>query len=236
MGKKLIFIRDDDVYKHSERFVNLFNFFKKYKIPVIYAVVPNLIEKKIIHFLNKEKKNNPKLFDIIQHGWNHKNYSKNLNNKYEFGKSRSYLQQKKDLLNGYRKMTKLFGRNFSPAFAPPYHGYNQITLKIINELKIPIFSAGNKVKIKNKSFLDLPAQISINNYDKNGKPLALNSKSMIKKFLSHLGQDLNVQGIVFHHNAISNKKQFKELKIFFLFLKKLINENKIKLVLFSQFL
>lgn len=234
--KKYVFIRDDDVYKYNKKFLNLFNLFKKHKIPVIYGVIPKLVEKKLVNFLNKEKNLNPQLLDITQHGWSHKNYSKDLKNKYEFGSSRTYFQQKQDIQKGYLKMKRLFGKNFTPAFIPPYHGYNLTTLKIVNELKIPIFSAGEKFKIRNKCFFGLPAEISLNDYDKEGKPLTTEVTVMIKRFLKSLGQNKNMEGLVFHHRAIKNNKDFRKIKIFLLFLKRLEEEKRIKMILFSQYL
>jgi len=119
--KKFLFIRNDDVYAYDDNFVNLFTFFTENSIPVVYGVVPKLIEKKLIHFLNKKKRENPDLFDIVQHGFCHANHSKNPTSKYEFGTSRSYKQQKDDILRGYTLMKKIFKSNFTPAFIPPYH-------------------------------------------------------------------------------------------------------------------
>jgi len=233
--KKYLFIRDDDVYKYDEKFLNVFNLFKKHKIPVIYGVVPKLIEKKLANFLNKEKKRNPHLLDIVQHGWSHKNYSKDTKNKYEFGPSRSYFQQKQDIKRGYLKMRRLFGKNFTPAFIPPYHGYNSTTLEIINELKIPIFSADEISKVKNKCFIDLPARLSLNKYSKTGKPLFIDAISMIKLFIVYLKRYKNLLGLIFHHSSIKSNKNFYEMKKFVSFMKNLKKEN-IKIILFSDLL
>jgi peptidoglycan/xylan/chitin deacetylase (PgdA/CDA1 family) len=234
--KKYIFVRDDDVYKYNKKFINVFNFLKRYRIPVIYGVIPKLIEKALVEFLNKEKNENPKLLDIVQHGWAHKNYSKNSKNKYEFGASRTYLQQKHDIQKGYLKMKKLFNKNFTPAFVPPYHGYNLITLKIISELKIPIFSAGEKLKQKNNQFINMPARFSLNGYRENGVPFVLEINTLIKRFLSLLRENELLIGIVFHHTAIRNKKAMSNFKKFFFFLKKLEREELIKFTLFSNIL
>ena len=232
--RKLLFIRNDDVYNYTENFKNLFLSFKKYSIPVIYGIIPNLIEKKLVHFLNKEKKKNSHLLDITQHGFSHKNYSKNKENKYEFGPTRTYIQQKQDIYKGYLKMQKLFGNNFTPAFIPPYHGYDFKTLKIINELKIPIFSAGYKTMFKDKSFLDLPAQVSTNKYNHKGKPLFSSLDEIIRNFVIAKNRYL-ITGILIHPNTL-NYKSFKILKDFFKILNKLRNRNTIEIVTFSQIL
>lgn len=236
MLEKIIYIRDDDVHRHNKSFIRVFNFVKKYKVPLIYGVVPGLMDKKIIQFLNKEKSLNPHLFDICQHGFRHINHNRELSKKYEFGPTRSYLQQKHDILKGYYKMSKSFRRNFTPAFIPPFHGYNKDTLKIINEMKLLIFSAGIKTAFKNKNFIDLPAGISLNDYDHNGRPTVPKTALMIKRILAFLADTKKTAGIVFHHSAIRNVRDFKKMKIFFLFLARLNAEKKIKIILFSKFL
>ncbi|MCM8797659.1 MAG: DUF2334 domain-containing protein [Candidatus Omnitrophica bacterium] len=234
---KEIFIRDDDVYRYSKIFLELFNFLKVHHLPVVYAVVPALADSLVIQILNKEKNRNPFLFDIVQHGWKHKNYSKNLLHKYEFGHLRSYRQQEKDIRMGYQVMSRLFANNFLPAFVPPYHGYNQDTLKIIKTMKIPVFSAGKPTGIVQEDFIDLPAQISLNDYTVYGRPISMEAKRMIAGFLNRLAQKNDQRiGMVFHHDAIKNKRQFNELKIFFLFLKKMEKEDLIKITLFSEIL
>lgn len=230
-----IYLRDDDVYKYDNRFLSIFHLAKKYDIPLVLGVVPKRIDKKLIHFLNKEKENTSYRFDIAQHGWSHKNYNKDMQNKYEFGPLRTYQQQKKDIIKGHDKMKECFGINFTAAFIPPYHGYDSNTVKIINELRIPIFSAEQKTKLKGKSFLDLPTQISLNDYAKNGVPIQNTAKTLIKRF-SYLINNYEVCGMVFHHYVIKNEKQLKQFETFIKFLKKIEKEGIIKLTSFSRLL
>ena len=233
---KYIYLRDDDVYKCDKNFKRIFATLKEYKIPVIYGVIPKLATKNFAHFLNKEKTKNPSLIDISQHGWKHTNYGGKTRNKYEFGHLRSITQQGKDILKGYLKMKKLFGKNFTPAFIPPYHGYNKNTLKIIDELKIPIFSANKKTTIKKKKFLDLPIDIVLNDYNKKSRPVTLKSEIMIKRLLASLNCKGNTKGILLHHNTITTDNDFKEIKVFLLFLRKMATKKIIKLAIFSNFL
>lgn len=231
-----VYIRDDDVYRLDRGFLRTFTLFKKYRIPVIYGIIPGLADKELTKFLNNEKNNNPKLFDIVQHGWKHKNYNRNTKHKYEFGISRSYHQQKQDIQNGYLKMKEYFGKNFTPAFIPPYHGYNQITLKIINELKIPIFSADKFHSLFQKKFIELPTPFSLNKYDIKGRPIVLDVNLLIRLFLKNLKTCKGLLGILFHHSAIKNDNDFKGIKNFLFFLKELNRNKTIKFILFSDFL
>lgn len=232
--KKYVFLRDDDVYKYDKKFLSIFKFLKSHHIPIIYAVIPGRIEKRLADFLNKEKNKSPLLFDIAQHGWRHINYSHSLGNKYEFGKNRTYKKQKEDIIKGYQKMLTTFGNNFTQAFVPPFHGYDKSTLKIIKDLGINIFSAGAKLRNLPHQLLEFPASLALNDYTKTGTPKSANIQIMLKRFLCYLDTNTKIKGIVFHHSAIKNKKELKEIKFFFLFLKKLEDAGKIKLILFSQ--
>lgn len=233
---KYVYLRNDDVYKSDKNFKRIFTTLKEYKIPVVHGVIPKPATKSLALFLNKEKRKNPKLIDIAQHGWQHINYGGKIKNKYEFGPLRNIAQQRKDILKGYLKMKKLFGKNFTPAFIPPYHGYNKNTLKIIDELKIPIFSANKKTIIKKKRFLDLPINIALNVYDKKSRPVMLKTERMIKQLLTSLNTKGSIKGILLHHNLIKTDKDFKEFSMFLLFLKQMEDRKAIKLSLFSDFL
>lgn len=232
-GKTLTFLRDDDVYKYDNNFLSVFSLLKKYKIPVILGIIPKTIDKELVDFLNNEKKDNTYRFNIVQHGWSHRNYNKDIKNKYEFGPLRPYQQQKKDIKEGYARMKALFGENFTPAFVPPYHGYDNNTIEIINELGIPLFSAGEKTGTKTKTFLDLPADISLNDYDPKGTPLPLSAERLIKNVASYMINRIFC-GMVFHHQAIKNNYQLRHFKTFVKFLRTREKEGLIKITLFDR--
>lgn len=81
--------------------------------------------------------------------------------------------------------------------------------------------------------MDFPARISLNDYDFNGAPHAAKSAVMIKKVLSCLNEGNSFEGFVFHHKAITTSEELKDMKKFFLFLKKLRDEKAVKIILFS---
>ena len=233
---KYVYLRDDDVYKSDKSFKRIFATLREYEIPVVYGVIPKLATRSLARFLNKEKRKNPNLTDITQHGWQHANYGGKIKNKYEFGSLRSIAQQRKDILKGYSKMKKLFGKNFTPAFIPPYHGYNGNTLKIIDEIRMPIFSANRKNATKGTKFLNLPINIALNDYDMKGKPIMLKSETMVRRLFTSLNSKGKIRGILFHHNLITTDYDLKEIKKIFTLLKRLEKVRSIKLVLFSYLL
>lgn len=229
------FIRDDDVWEYSNGFLSVFELLEKNEIPVVLGVIPAKVDKKTVDFLNAKKEKGSYQFDIVQHGWNHRNHNTAKKNKYEFGSLRNYRQQKTDILKGRNKMNRLFGKNFTPAFIPPYHGYDDNTLRIINELKIPLFSAGKKVHLQKKNFLDLPARISLNNYDKDGNPIQTEAGELIKKFSAAILKG-TLSGMVFHHHAIQNKVQLTHFAVFIKFLKKAERKNAVKIISLKRLL
>ena len=231
-----VYIRDDDVYSLEANFLGFFNLFKDCHIPVIYGIIPGLLEKRLIQFLNVEKYKNPKLFDFIQHGWKHKNYSRNIKYKFEFGFGRSLFQQLNDIKRGFLKMESAFGKDFTPAFAPPYHGYDQNTIEVVNRLKIPIFSVDRFRGFLKKKFVELPTQFSLNSYDKTGSPQLQKTSFVIRLLLKNFKTCSGLLGIVAHHRAIKTSADLEEIKKFAYFLRKLEKKKVIKFILFSDVL
>ncbi len=227
---KYIFIRDDDVSELSQNLERLWKLCSKWKAPIVFGAIPKKINPSAVKFLLKVKKQEPELVDIVQHGWEHKNYGSEKE-KYEFGKTRNYSQQKKDILNGKKLMKKYFGKDFFPAFIPPFHGYDENTLKIISQLKFKVFSGGEKTNLKGIPFLDLPTRVSLNKYTKK-EPLTFPLEEIIKKIVRELNfGPLNVWGVLLHHRDIQNfevvDKTIRALKIY-------EKNKKIKLINFSR--
>jgi len=229
---KFIFIRNDDVDKLNKNLEKFLGICLKYEIPIVFGVIPKKVRKETIKLLNRMKKNYPDLITIAQHGWSHKNYSPKPENKYEFGPLRSYEQQKKDILKGKKVMEKNFKKGFSPIFIPPYHGYDENTLKIINEEGFKIFSSGEKTDYKQAKFIDLPVKISLNKYNhKTSKTITL--KEMLKKIVKILNSRQKFWGILIHHSDIDD---FTKIDKLFRLLKKYEKMKKIKLISLSKLL
>src|SRR5208283_766088 len=102
-------------------------------IPVVYAVIPGKMDRGLIRFLCRAKERTPRLLDIVQHGWIHANHSVKAGIKYEFGASRSLKSQRTDIQQGHKKMRLAFGEHLTSAFVPPYHGYDERTLRVLYE-------------------------------------------------------------------------------------------------------
>jgi len=227
--QQFIFIRDDDVTELTPEFLTVFNLFKRYRIPVIYSIIPKYVTTEMVQFLNIQKARNFHLLDIVQHGYSHKNYGRRI--KYEFGRGRSYIQQRKDILRGFRIMKKLFKDNFTPAFVPPYNRYNITTLKVLNELNIPILSARpSLIDKKYKNVWKLPILLSLNTPN-TSTPSTIKEK--MKELLHIISTKKKVIGINIHHRSFYSTENLHKLEIFIQFL---INLRNIKFILFSHIL
>jgi hypothetical protein len=135
-----VFFRDDDVYKLDKSFVNFHNAVKGYGVPFTYAVIPGRLRRSMRKFLVSEMDGNPGMFEVVQHGWKHRNYG--TGKTYEFGPSRSFSEQIRDMEKGMRKMEKAFGDRFTRIFVPPFHGFDDNTTKAAAELGFRALSVG----------------------------------------------------------------------------------------------
>lgn len=234
--KQYIFIRDDDVYALDNNLLKTIKLCLNEKIPVIYSVIPHKLKKDAALFLSAQKIKHPYYLDIAQHGLSHINHNKgSFIQRHEFGPDRNYKEQKKDIRSGYARMISAFGKMFTPAFIPPYHYYDKNTLKVISELKIPIFSAGIARRLpKNKNFTYLAAQVSLNKYDSSFKSLPLSLSGMLKETLYYLNT-CNVVGIYFHHSTL-DRMNFGIFAKYIVYLKNLAEMKSAKFILFSDIL
>jgi MoaA/NifB/PqqE/SkfB family radical SAM enzyme/peptidoglycan/xylan/chitin deacetylase (PgdA/CDA1 family) len=227
--KHYIFFRDDDVRRLDHKFLKVFDLFRKNRIPIVYGVIPAKAEQNLLQFLSAKKKEYPGLFDIAQHGWLHKNYSSKMDSpKFEFGFSRRYEEQKKDIIQGYLKLLNEFKGNFDQIFIPPYHAYDRTTLKIINELgereNLKIFSAEKKTIPKEKNFLDIPSSICF-------APPKYRKQFYMSVFLRDLQEKLYknlLTGVLLHHDTY-DEGDFVLLSKMLSFLKKRNNNSFIAL-------
>ncbi|MBL8013064.1 MAG: DUF2334 domain-containing protein, partial [Candidatus Omnitrophica bacterium] len=147
---KFLFIRNDDVWNLDESFKSFFDFMLDQRIPVVYGVIPAMLKDDAAQFLRRAKKKSPKLLDIVQHGYAHRNHAPEGEHKYEFGSSRTYVEQLEDISRGMKIMRRSFGEFMTPGFVPSYHAYDTNTIRVLVKLGIPLLSARLKVPYKEK--------------------------------------------------------------------------------------
>lgn len=228
------FIRNDDVWTLDRKFRFFFDLAKDRGLPVVYAVIPGKMDKGLIRFLCRAKEKTPQLLDIVQHGWVHANHCLQVGAKYEFGALRSLKSQREDIQQGLKKMYLAFGEHFTPAFVPPYHGYDERTLRVLHEEGFQIFSAGNRRAQIKKRFIELPAQVSFSHYDQ-GKKNIYYAKDVIGNLARGVGRQ-PLSGIVTHHADFATAALRKELTRFFDYIVALKSKERWRVLLFSDIL
>ena len=106
----IVFFRNDDVNALDDTFASFVETFTSRSIPLVLAVEPANQSPDMVRFLLEAQASNPKLIEIIQHGWSH-----TVHDRGEFGGSRGYPEQLSDIRRGLDVMQSSFGEAFFPA-------------------------------------------------------------------------------------------------------------------------
>ncbi len=227
-----VFIRNDDVWTLDGPFRYFFDAAFERGLPVVQAVIPGAMEPALVKFLRDAKQKSPQLLDIVQHGWLHKNHAPPGQGKYEFGASRAWTDQQADIREGKSRMHRAFGEDFTPGFVPPYHGFDQNTVSILEEEGFKYFSAGaHKPKIQ-ADFLDLPAQVSFSRYDL-GTTSTYKAEDVFKALIQSIKLKI-LTGVLTHHADFKSVQDRRALTHFLDLLKALTARRELRALLFSQ--
>jgi peptidoglycan/xylan/chitin deacetylase (PgdA/CDA1 family) len=229
-----IFIRNDDVWTLDREFRFFFDLAIDRGLPVVHAVIPGKMDQDLIRFLCRAREKMPHLLDIVQHGWMHTNHSVKAGTKYEFGASRTLQSQREDIMQGKKKMYLAFGEQFVPAFVPPYHGYDEQTLQVLDEGGFKIFSAGTRRLSGKHPFLNLPAGVSFTHYGTDGTKTVRNSADMIRRLAMAISSG-PLTGVLTHHADFKTAASRKELEGFFDFIAALRDRKQCSVFLFGDF-
>ena len=206
-----VFLRDDDIDDITPNFLSFFKIVSDAQIPCVYATIPLKLTPQMREFIIEQN------MQISQHGYSHNNYDPI--SKYEFGPSRTYEQQKKDILQGWKILKEQLRDNLHNIFVPPFHGYDENTIKIIRELGMRL-SVPYDVECKN-----LKINIKIEKFQYKPKPLSEFARALYREMKVH-----KTIGIYTHHDYINSGFLEKALK----FLKAMHACGKIKFLNFSE--
>jgi hypothetical protein len=103
------------------------------EIPLALAVVPDLASKELA-----AKLANRASIVVLQHGWRHHNHSPG--GKSEYPATRPMADVSRELVEGRRVMTALFGRQAIPVFSPPWHGFDACFLPLLRQAGLTALS------------------------------------------------------------------------------------------------
>jgi hypothetical protein len=110
-------------------------------------------------------------------------------------------------------MRMAFGEHFTPAFVPPYHGYDNRTLRVLQEEGYQVFSAGSRWSQIKRHFIEIPTQISFSRYEQ-GKTSVHNAREVVGLLASGI-HHRPLSGVVTHHADFTTAAFRKELTRFF---------------------
>lgn len=230
--KKHIFFRNDDVADLNENLIKLIDIFISHEVPIHLAVIPQKLTLECRDFLLKKiKDHGGTLLEIGQHGKNHTDYSRSQDNfgKYEFGENRSYKQQKEDIAKGRKILTDHFNKNID-IFTPPWHGFDENTLRILAEQNFETISAEREINLSYDYYgiNNISIDIDYNKINTEGSWYAEDNAEIVKKLINSKKSNI---GILLHHNAFKNPKDFTQLDKLLRFIKK---DNLVNFILLSK--
>jgi hypothetical protein len=229
-----LFIRNDDVWRLDRRFRFFFDLAVGCGIPVVHAVIPGRMEPGLVRFLCRAREKAPGLMDIVQHGWVHEDHSCGSKAKYEFGPRRSLKSQREDIRTGLKKMRLAFGDHFTPAFVPPYHGYDGRTLRALEGEGFRIFSAGTSRKETRVRILEVQAQVSFSRYSQG--VAAINPAREVMALLARGIHRRPLTGVLTHHADFATVASRRQLEKFFDCIAALKSREGWRVLLFSEIL
>jgi peptidoglycan/xylan/chitin deacetylase (PgdA/CDA1 family) len=209
-----VFFRNDDVYSFDDKLRGLNSVFIRHGIPVHHTVIPARLSESSVRKMLDMLDDKPAIFEIGQHGFSHRNHG-TLKEKWEFGKRR-FEDQKRDIFKGRDIMLRYFGERFTKAFTPPYHSFDENTLKAVDEAGFDFFSSfDHGHDFSGYSFRPVPVSISFNREKGSSKKSDL--KSVLREFLRQEG-DMKTIGVFIHHGMLDDG-DLRNLELFIRFLK-----------------
>lgn len=132
----VFYVRNDDINILDEELVHVTRRCTDEGIPITHAVEPANVTDEAVRWLLEEKKKDPRLVEIMQHGYAHRKWDRG-----EFGGSRPFDDQLRDLTDGRRIMTEKFGPAFLPCLNFPFGPYNQASMRAADRLGYRIVSS-----------------------------------------------------------------------------------------------
>lgn len=130
------YLRNDDVNVLDDELVAVSRRCTEAGVPLTHAVEPANVTDEAVRWLREEKARAPRLIEIMQHGFDHQKREVG-----EFGGSRPYDEQFRDLGHGKEIMSGRFGDDFLPCLNFPFGPYNQHSMRAADDLGFRIVSS-----------------------------------------------------------------------------------------------
>ncbi|MES0396179.1 MAG: polysaccharide deacetylase family protein [Syntrophobacteria bacterium] len=196
----IVFFRADDVAVPGRKLARLVDIFGKHQVPLTLAVVPAWLTetrwRRLLELCSKDHS----LWCWMQHGWRHLNHEPQ-GSKLEFGPSRSFSLKRKDLQTGFRRLNRLMGDAFTPAFTPPWNRCDSETLNALQELSYQALSRNLGAQPPAPAALtEYP--VSVDLHTRKEKDGESGWQNFFKELRESLGNGFC--GIMIHHQRMNN--------------------------------
>ena len=193
------FFRDDDVGWANDEFRALLACFRRHSVPIDLAVIPNALTAEFAGEICAAYAEAPASIRVHQHGFSHTNHEI-AGRKCEFGISRTYQDQYRDIQLGKMKLDAMLGSALDPIFTPPWNRCTEITGECLSELGFRVLSRDETAPSLARSDLkELP--ISIDWFaKKNGTRLSFQALGTL---IANTVKQRRPVGIMLHHELMS---------------------------------
>jgi peptidoglycan/xylan/chitin deacetylase (PgdA/CDA1 family) len=131
-----VFFRDDDAGWRDDRLIALLDLFEQHALPLDLAVIPAALERSVAAELRARA---GARLGLHQHGFAHRNHEPD-GRRFEFGPSRPYGAQRRDIEAGAERLAALLGDVVQPIFTPPWNRCTSVTGRCLLELGFRVLS------------------------------------------------------------------------------------------------
>ncbi len=118
-GTATVFFRADDVAVPGNSFARMAEVFVRTGAPLCMAVVPAWLTANRWQTLSQLCDGTQWCW--CQHGWRHMNFEAPGVKKREFGSARPAKDKRQDLAKGFKRLSDIMGKHFTPVFSPPWN-------------------------------------------------------------------------------------------------------------------
>jgi peptidoglycan/xylan/chitin deacetylase (PgdA/CDA1 family) len=131
-----VFFRDDDAGWRDDRLLELLRLFELHALPLDVAVIPAALDRGVARELRSRA---GARLGLHQHGFAHRNHEPD-GRRFEFGPSRAYADQRRDIDAGAGRLAALLGDVVQPIFTPPWNRCTSVTGRCLRELGFRVLS------------------------------------------------------------------------------------------------
>ena len=137
-----VFFRDDDAGWRDDRLLALLELFAEHALPLDVAVIPAALDRPVAAELRGRA---GARLGLHQHGFAHANHEPD-GRRYEFGPSRPYADQRRDIAAGAERLAALLGGAVDPIFTPPWNRCTDVTGRCLLELGFGVLSRESRAE------------------------------------------------------------------------------------------